>query len=325
MYIVKTPFRISFFGGGTDFETYFREFGGSVLSTTINKYCYVTVRKLPPIFDYRSQLTYSKIERFNEISEIQHPLVREALNLVNVDRIQITYDADLPANSGIGSSSSFAVGLLKGLHAMRNEFPDKMDIAKEAIYVERKLCKEAGGVQDQLAASFGGFNRFFFSDSGYRVEPVIISDKSKKALSENLMLIFTGFTRYSSDVSEMQQKNIFSRLNYLHEMERLTEEACTLLQNNRIDDFGRLLDYTWTCKKQLSDKISNEETDLIYRKALDCGALGGKIIGAGGGGFMLIYAPKEKHTAIKKELHDFQFFDFDFEDKGSIFINNNDA
>ena len=322
MYIVKTPFRVSFFGGGTDFEAYYREHGGSVISSAINKYCYVTVRYLPPFFSYRNQLTYSKIERFNHPSEVEHPLVREALRFLPVDNVQISYDADLPACSGIGSSSSFAVGLLKGLHAMRNEFPDPMTLAKEAIRVERELCGEAGGVQDQLAASFGGFHRYFFSRDSFRVEPIKITKEAKEYLFGNLLLLFTGFTRFAADVSENQQNNLPHSLAYLDEMKQLTDEAETLLNRNDIDGFGRLLGEEWKCKKMLSHMISNDSIDEIYQRAIKAGALGGKLIGAGSGGFILLYAPQEAQRHIMDQLSGFQFVRFDADEAGSVFMDS---
>ena len=199
--ITRTPFRISFFGGGTDYAEYYSVYGGSVLSTTIDKYCYLTVRHLPPFFDYKNQITYSKIERFNNVDEINHPLVRAALSHIPVDRIQIAYDADLPACSGIGSSSAFAAGLVQSLHAMNNEFPDKKTIAEEAIYLEREVLQEAGGVQDQIAAAFGGFNRIDFNSDGFSVKPVKLKLETKTELESNLFLLFTGFTRYSGKIS----------------------------------------------------------------------------------------------------------------------------
>lgn len=322
MYIVRTPFRISFFGGGTDFETYFNKYGGSVISTTIDKYCYVTVRHFPQFSDYENQLVYSKIENFNEISELNHPLVRKALKFVPVKRVQINYTADLPTGSGIGSSSSFAVGLLKGLHAMRDEFPSKEELAKEAIFVERKMCAEAGGIQDQIAASFGGFNRITFSKDGFSVSPINISDKLKSELSDNLMLLFTGLTRYAAGISKKQQSNISSSIGYLNKMNELTDEAHLLLTSGKIDDFGRLLNYTWNLKKKLSDNISNESIDSIYDRAIEAGAFGGKLLGAGSGGFMLFYAPKGKQAEIKKALSEFKFISFKFDEGGTKFLSD---
>ena len=320
MFIIRTPFRVSFFGGGTDFESYYKEHDGSVISAAINKYCYVTVRRLPPLFPYKNQLTYSQIERFNEPDQVRHPLVRQALGFLPVDRVQISYDADLPACSGIGSSSAFAVGLLKGLHAMRNEFPDKMTLAKEAIFVERELCAEAGGVQDQLAASFGGLNRFTFSGAGISVEPIRLSNEAKEYLFGNLLLLFTGFTRCAADVSAQQQKSIPHSLHYLDEMKQLTERAGELLRQNDIDGFGRLLNEEWNCKRKLSDSISNETVDEIMDRAIQAGAYGGKLIGAGGGGFMLLYAPKEVHRRIMDQFSGHLFVPFDLDESGSVFM-----
>ena len=196
MLISQTPFRMSFLGGGTDYKPYFEKYGGSVLSTTFDKYCYLTIRYFPPFFEYKNQVTYSRIERFNDPDEVQHPAVREALKYLHMDHVHIMYDADLPARSGLGTSSSFAVGLLNGLHSLKGEFVDKMTLAKEAIYLERELCHEDGGMQDQLAASFGGLNRITFSSSGYDVVPVIISAERKQLFNDHLMLFFTGFERF---------------------------------------------------------------------------------------------------------------------------------
>lgn len=320
MIMIKTPFRVSFFGGGTDYYEYFSEYGGSVLSTTIDKYCYVTIRNLPALFDYKNQFTYSKIERFNDPSELQHPLVREALKHIPLDRIQIAYDADLPACSGIGSSSSFAVGLLQGLHALQGEYPDRMALAKEAIYLERELCKEAGGVQDQLAAAFGGFNRIDFSAEEYKVNPVHISEERLDMLQENLMLLFTGFTRYSDVIATEQQKTISASVGQLHEMKNLVTVAENVLSDGDIDDFGRLLDHTWQLKRTLSDRISNSEIDALYNKAKMNGAIGGKIIGAGGGGFMLLYVPQENQKALIQQFKDFKIIPFKFEKDGTRII-----
>ncbi len=320
MLITRTPFRISFFGGGTDYYDYFSKYGGCVLSTTIDKYCYVTVRRLPPFFDYNNQLTYSKIERFDSAEEIKHPLVREALKYMPTDRIQIAYDADLPACSGIGSSSAFAIGLLQSLHALRGEFPDKMALAKEAVHLERELCNEAGGVQDQIAAAFGGFNRFEFDGDGYKVHSVNISDDTKKELQDNLLLAFTGFTHFSGEIAIAQQKNIPSTLSQLDEMKGLVYEAEKILCDGRTADFGRLLDYTWSLKRSLSDSISNSEIDEFYKKARDNGALGGKLLGAGGGGFMLLYVPAEKQEQFKRSVSNLKYVPFKFENTGSRII-----
>lgn len=320
MLITRTPFRVSFFGGGTDFYEYFSEYGGSVLSTAIDKYCYVTLRRMPPLFDYKNQLTYSKIERFNSPDELQHPLVREALKYIPTDRIQIAYDADLPACSGLGSSSAFAVGLLQGLHALRGEYPDAMKLSKEAIYLERTLCDEAGGVQDQLATAFGGLNRIDMSADGYKITPVDISNERLEVFSRSFMLLFTGFTRHSSIIASAQQKKISATISQLHEMKSLVPVAQKILTQGDPDDFGRLLNHTWQLKRTLTNQISNEEIDRIYEKAINNGALGGKILGAGGGGFMLLYVPLQNQEQIRLQFADFEFIPFGFEKSGSKII-----
>lgn len=312
---------MSFLGGGTDFPAYFNEYGGCVLSATFNKYSYVTVRKLPALFDYRNQFTYSKIERFNSPDELSHPLVREVLKYMDIDRIQIAYDADLPARSGIGSSSSFAVGLLNELHLLKDEKLSKMELAKEAIYLERVLCKEAGGVQDQLAVAFGGLNKITFDADGYKILPIEISHKKKREFNDNLMLVFTGFSHFSGEVSQTQQNNIPHKLSELHEMKSLVAEGEKILvSGNDLDDFGRLLDYTWRLKRTLSDKITTREIDDIYDSAVRAGATGGKILGAGSGGFMLLYVPREKRENVAKLFDPSRIIPFEFEDDGTKLI-----
>ena len=325
MLITRTPFRVSFFGGGTDYREYFEEYGGSVLSTSIDKYCYVTFRNLPALFDYKNQLTYSKIERFNNPVELQHPLVRAALQYIPTDRIQISYDADLPACSGLGSSSAFAVALLQGLHGMKGESPEKLTLAKEAIHLERVLCNEAGGVQDQIAAAFGGLNRLDFSKDGYKVTPIEISAERLTEFQDNLMLLFTGFTRYSAIISTAQKNSIPSTLSQLHEMKGLVSVAESILKSGNLDDFGRLLNHTWKLKRSLTDNISTPQIDAMYEKALSNGALGGKLLGAGGGGFMLLYAPKDAQEKLKICFNEFELVPFRFENEGAKIITRNDA
>ncbi len=321
MITTRTPFRMSFLGGGTDFPAYFNEYGGCVLSATFNKYSYVTVRKLPALFDYKNQFTYSKIERFNSPDELSHPLVREALKYMDIDRIQIAYDADLPARSGIGSSSSFAVGLLNELHLMKDEKLSKMELAKEAIYLERVLCNEAGGVQDQLAVAFGGLNKITFDANGYKILPIEISHKKKKEFNDNLMLVFTGFSHFSGEVSVSQQNNIPHKISELNEMKSLVADGEKILVNgNDLDDFGRLLDYTWQLKRTLSDRITTNEIDDIYNSAVRAGAIGGKILGAGSGGFMLLYVPVEKRENVARLFDPSRIIPFEFEDDGTKLI-----
>ena len=325
MLITRTPFRVSFFGGGTDYYEYYSQYGGSVLSTTIDKYCYVSIRHLPPFFEYKNQITYSKIERFNNVEEITHPLVRAALGYIPTDRIQIAYDADLPACSGIGSSSAFAVGLVQGLRAMNNEFPDRETLAKDAIHLERVVLKEAGGAQDQVAAAFGGFNRIDFSADGFTVTPVHFSDETKNGLQNNLFLAFTGFTRFSAEIATEQKKNIPSTIAQLDEMKSLVTTAQGLLEKGRTDDFGKLLDYSWNLKRSLSGGITNSNIDSLYNYAMECGAIGGKLLGAGGGGFMLLYVPSENREAFIKRTKEFNFVPFRFENSGTSIISNDDS
>lgn len=321
MLTTRTPFRMSFLGGGTDFPAYFNEYGGCVLSATFNKYTYVTVRNLPALFDYKNQFTYSKIERFNSPDELEHPLVREAMKLIDIDRVQIAYDADLPARSGIGSSSSFAVGLLNELHLLKGEKLSKMELAKEAIHLERDLCKEAGGVQDQLAVAFGGLNKITFDADGYRIIPVDISHRKRKEFNENLMLVFTGFSHFSGEVAVTQQNNIPHKIAELNEMKSLVNEGERILASGAdLDDFGRLLDYTWKLKRTLSERITNDEIDSIYASAIRAGALGGKILGAGSGGFMLLYVPKENRENVEKIFDSSRIIPFEFEDDGTKLI-----
>lgn len=320
MLIVQTPFRMSFFGGGTDMKSYYEEYGGSVISTTFDKYCYHTIRNFPPFFKNKSQLTYSKIERFDNFDEVEHPAVRETLKYLNINNIQITYDADLPARSGLGTSSSFEVGLLNGLYSLRGEFKDKMTLAKEAIYVERVLCNESGGVQDQLAVSIGGLNKYTFTSSGFDYYPLIISKERKKQLENSLALFFTGFTRFSGEIAKEQIANTKNKLTELHEIKQSVVSAEDILVGTGdLDEFGRLLDYTWNLKKTLAKSISNDNIDALYKKALSLGAIGGKLLGAGGGGFLLLYFNPEKKQNIIDNLGLLQI-PFTFETSGTKVI-----
>lgn len=323
MIITKTPFRMSFFGGGTDMEDFFRAHGGAVLSTTFDKYCYVNVRHLPPFFDYRTELSYSTTERVTSIESIQHPAIRNAMKMLNMHEIRLTYEADLPARSGLGTSSSFAVGMLNAFYALKGKYADKKKLADEAIYLERVLCGEAGGWQDQIAASYGGFNRINFNKDGtYDVLPLIISPERKKQLDHSLMMFFTGFTRFSSDV---QKANAASpetqeaKEKRLLEMLELVDDAEDVLTNKKrdLDDFGCLLDHTWKLKRQTGSAVSTSNIDALYQKGIEAGALGGKLLGAGGGGFLVFYVQPEKREALKAAMHDLLYVPFHFEDGGS--------
>ena len=322
MIITKTPFRMSFFGGGTDMESYFRENGGAVLSTTFNKYCYVNVRHLPRFFDYTTELSYSKTERVTDIAEIEHPAIREAMKFLDMHEIRLTYEADLPARSGLGTSSSFAVGMLSAFYALKGKYADKKKLADEAIYLERVLCKEVGGWQDQIAASFGGFNRINFNADGYEVLPVIISPERKRKLNENLLMFFTGFTRFSSDVQKANNVVAEEKTNQLREMYLLVDEAEKVLTDTSadIDDFGRLLDHTWQLKKRTGSSVSTGSIDEFYRRGIKAGALGGKLLGAGGGGFLVFYVQPEYKESVMSAMKDLMYIPFEFENGGTSII-----
>lgn len=322
MIITKTPFRMSFFGGGTDMESFFRENGGAVLSTTFDKYCYVNVRHLPRFFDYSTELSYSKTERVTKIDDIQHPAIRNAMKMLDMHEIRLTYEADLPARSGLGTSSSFAVGMLNAFYALKGKYADKKKLADEAIYLERELCKEAGGWQDQIAASFGGFNRISFSDEGYEVLPVIISPERKRQLNQNLMMFFTGFTRFSSDVQKANALGKDDKTKQLKEMLLLVDEAEKVLTDRQTDlaEFGRMLDHTWKLKRQTGNAVSTNDIDILYEKGIKAGALGGKLLGAGGGGFLVFYVEPDKQDNVKNAMDNLLHIPFQFEDGGTQVI-----
>lgn len=322
MIITKTPFRMSFFGGGTDMENFFRENGGAVLSTTFDKYCYVNVRHLPRFFDYSTEISYSKTERVTDIDMIQHPAIRNAMKMLDMHEIRLTYEADLPARSGLGTSSSFAVGMLNAFYALKGKYADKKKLADEAIYLERELCKEAGGWQDQIAASFGGFNRINFSDEGYEVLPVIISPERKRKLNQNLMMFFTGFTRFSLDVQKANTIGKGDKTKQLKEMLLLVDEAEKVLTDRQTDlnEFGRMLDHTWKLKRQTGNAVSTSDIDLLYEKGMKAGALGGKLLGAGGGGFLVFYVEPDKQDNVKNAMDNLLHIPFQFEDGGTQVI-----
>lgn len=322
MIITQTPFRMSFFGGGTDMESFFRENGGAVLSTTFDKYCYVTVRHLPRFFDYSTDLTYSKSERVNSVDEIEHPAIRNAMKMLDMHELRLTYDADLPARSGLGTSSSFAVGMLNAFYALKGKYVDKKRLADEAIYLERSLCNESGGWQDQIAAAFGGLNRINFIGNEYEVLPVIISPERKQQLNRNLMLFFTGFTRFSSAVQKANALDKRDRFAQLKEMHQLVDVAEAVLTDrySDMDEFGRLLDHTWRLKRQVGSAVSTENIDGLYKRGIKAGAIGGKLLGAGGGGFLLFYVPQEYQDAVKAELSELLYIPFEFENKGTQVI-----
>ncbi len=317
MVITQTPFRISFFGGGTDFPGFYEKHGGQVLSTSIDKYCYVTVRHLPPFFEYSNNIVYSKCEQVKHVDEIEHPLVRNAMKHLDMHDLTILYDADLPARTGLGTSSSFAVGLLSAFYSLKGKYVDKRRLAEEAIYLERVLCNESGGIQDQIAAAYGGLNKIIFGPGGFEVHPMVVSGGVKDALNDNLMLFFTGLSRYSFTIQMEQEKNLERKNRQLLRMKDLVDEAERTLVEGRVDDFGRLLDTEWELKREINGKVSNPVIDGHYDRAMEAGALGGKLLGAGGGGFLLIYAPKEKQTQVRQALGGLMEIPFRFETGGS--------
>lgn len=321
MITTKTPFRMSFFGGGTDFPEFYQEHGGAVLSTSFNKYCYVNVRHLPRFFEYTSELVYSKIERVTDISQIEHPAIREAMKYLEMYELRLTYEGDLPARSGLGTSSSFSVGMLNAFYALKGKRVSKKTLADDAIYLERTLCGEAGGIQDQIAASYGGFNRIDFGADGYKVSPVILQLERKKELNNRLMLFFTGFSRFSSDIQKETRLSIKKKESRLLEMLKLVDVAEEVLTTKTdLTEFGRLLDYTWKLKRNISEKVSNDVIDLCYEKAKSAGAVGGKLLGAGGGGFLLFYVEPEYQDNVRQMLKDFLYIPFTFEEDGTRVI-----
>ena len=337
MIITRTPFRMSFFGGGTDFEDYFKEYGGAVLSTTFDKYCYVSVRHLPRFFDYRNELIYSIIERVQHTDEIKHPAIRNAMLMRDMHELRLTYDADLPARSGLGTSSSFAVGMLHAFSALKGKRNTKRELADQAIYLERVLCNESGGIQDQIAAAFGGLNLIEFGANGYDVRPVRISDARKDALNDRLLLFFTGFSRLSSVIQETTRKAMEDKIPELKEMTSLVYEAQRILEDRAdgartaalsgnpaqgLDEFGRLLDHTWQLKRGISSGISTEGIDRMYAAGRAAGALGGKLLGAGGGGFLLFYVEPENRDAVMRAMSDLLYIPFRFENEGTALIHD---
>lgn len=325
MIISKTPFRMSFFGGGTDVPTFFNENRGAVISTTFDKYAYVNVRHLPPFMPYYSELCYSRFERVNTIDEIEHPAIREAMKMLDIHEIRLTYEGDLPARTGLGTSSTFAVGMLNAFYALKGKYVGKRKLAEDAIYLERELCKESGGWQDQVAAAYGGLNRIDFNNGQFKVTPIIIHPDRKKFLNENLMLFYTGVARFSSDIQKDTLSCQKDKTALLMEMLSLVDEAQTILEDKHSDlnDFGRLLHHTWELKRGTGTKISSNSIDELYEAGIKAGALGGKLLGAGGGGFLLFYVEPEKQTKVLEVLHKLMHVPFLFEEEGTSIIHYN--
>lgn len=324
MIITRTPFRISFFGGGTDYPIYYKENGGAVLSTTINKYCYIHCRYLPPFFDHRYRIRYTNREEVQNISDIEHPSVRECIKYLNLDKgIEMIHTSDIPAQSGIGSSSSFTVCFLNALYALQGKIVTKRQLAQDAINIEQNIIKENVGSQDQVAAAYGGFNKIEFGiESEFSVHPVTIGKEKLKNLQNHLMLFFTGFSRNASDIAGEQIKKTSEKKKELMAMCEMVDDAINILSHNHsdINDFGILLHTSWMIKRGLTNKITNIEIDKIYHSALDSGALGGKLLGAGGGGCILFFVEPEFQSKVREKLKDLIYIPFKFENLGSQII-----
>jgi D-glycero-alpha-D-manno-heptose-7-phosphate kinase len=307
MIISRTPFRISLFGGGTDYPTWFREHGGSVIGTAIDKYCYISVRRLPPFFEHTSKIVYSRVE-----------LVKDAS-----DGLEIHHDADLPARSGLGSSSSFTVGLLNALYALKSRMISKRDLGREAIRIEQDVLKEDVGCQDQIWAAYGGFNRIdFHPDGSFSVLPFILPPARRAELSQSLMLFFTGFSRFASDFAGDQIKNMNSRKNQLRMIRGLVDSAADILLDPKapLRELGELMHQSWLIKRELAASVSNSQIDEIYEAGRDAGAVGGKLLGAGGGGFMVLLVDPEKRALVRERLKKLVHVNVGFDNDGSKIV-----
>ena len=322
MIISRTPFRMSFFGGGTDYPAWYEKHKGAVLATTIDKYCYITCRYLPPFFDHKSRIVYTKTELIQKVSEIDHPAVREVLRFLKIHQgIEIHHDGDLPARTGLGSSSSFTVGLLNSLYALKGVMTTKERLAKEAIYVEQELCRDNVGCQDQVLAAYGGFNFIEFGGATHlQVRRVTFRSDKVRKLENHLMLFFTGFARMASEIAAHQIRNIPKKTAELKTLHQMAYQAVDILNANDMPSFGKLLDESWKLKRSLSDKISTPFVDDMYAAAKRAGAVGGKLLGAGGGGFLLLFVPPARQKKVREKLKKSLLIPFKFEDLGSQII-----
>jgi D-glycero-alpha-D-manno-heptose-7-phosphate kinase len=321
MIITRTPFRISFFGGGSDYPAWYREHGGAVISTTIDKFCYITCRLIPPFFEHKHRIVYSFIENVREIEEIKHPSVKAVFQWANIeDGLEIHHDADLPARSGLGSSSAFTVGLTHALYGLRGQMVSNNILAKDAIHIEQDLIGESVGSQDQIAAAYGGFNRIdFHRDNSFSVQPLILPTPRRDELASHLMLFFTGFSRIADKIAKSKIANMKIHQAEIFRIREMVDEAISILTNSgtKIEEFGKLLDQSWKYKRALSKQVSTLEIDHIYDQAMLAGAIGGKILGAGGGGFMLLFVRPENQPAVRERLKNLVHVPFNFESSGS--------
>jgi len=326
MIISRTPYRISFFGGGTDYPKWYLKNGGQVLSTSIDKYIYITCRNLPPFHEHKLRLVYSKIEKVKDSNDLKHPSAKQVINFLKIkDGLEIHYDGDLPARSGIGSSSAFTVGLLSALYAYKGKMISKKRLALESIKIEQDIIKEIVGSQDQVSTAFGGLNHIKFYQSGeITILPITISKHRIKELEKKIMLFYTGTVRTAEKIARSAISNISYKQKYLIKLNNMVDQSIKILKRGNLDDFGKLLNESWHYKRSLSNKISNKKIDALYKKAINAGALGGKITGAGGGGFMMLYVPENKQTILKKKLSKLLHVPFKFENNGNqiIYYNN---
>ncbi|MFA5276316.1 MAG: kinase [Candidatus Omnitrophota bacterium] len=324
MIITRTPLRVSFFGGGTDYPVWYNGNGGAVLSTTINKYCYISCRYLPPFFNYKYRIRYSLREEVQDLSEIQHPAVRECLKYLNISEgIEMVHTSDIPARSGVGSSSAFTIGFLYALYALKGKMVTKRQLAQEAIDLEQNIIKENVGSQDQVAVAFGGLNKIEFkSNNGFDVYPITINKERIDLFHKHLMLFFTGFSRNASDIASEQIKKTPLKKAELQALKEMVDRGVNILNSDSEDirNFGKLLDEAWAIKRSLTEKISTNEIDNIYEVARKAGAVGGKLLGAGGGGFMLLLAEPELQPKIKEKLKNLVYVPFAFENLGTQVI-----
>ena len=321
MIITKTPYRISFFGGGTDYPQWYKEFGGKVIATTFDKYCYISIRYLPPFFDHKYRIVYSEIESVDGINEIKHPSVKEVLKYYNCKKgLEIHHDGDLPARSGLGSSSSFTVGMINAMNALEGIYKSPYELASAAIHIEQDLIKECVGSQDQISAAYGGFNEIeFYNDGSFSVQPILINQERRKNLNNHLMLFFTGVSRFSSEVTKSQLENMKNCHSQMREIQGMVGEGLSILTNDNssLDEFGFLLNDAWKMKSSLSRDITNSGIDDIYDIAIKNGAIGGKILGAGGGGFVLFFVKPQDQNKVKNALKSLTYVPFSFENTGS--------
>jgi D-glycero-alpha-D-manno-heptose-7-phosphate kinase len=324
MIISRTPFRISFFGGGTDYPIWYKKNRGAVLATSINKYCYITCRYLPPFFEHKHRVVYSIVENTKTISEIKHPAVRETLAYMNIDRgVELHHDGDLPARAGLGTSSSFTVGLVNALYALKGKMVTKRQLALDAIHIEQERIKENVGSQDQITTAFGGFNKIEFDGgSEFQVQPIIMTKEKFQFLQDHMMLFFTGLFRTASNIAKEQIKKTHEKKKELKRMAEMVDEAVNILNENDLDlkDFGKLLHENWMIKRKLTNKITTNTIDKIYETAIKAGALGGKLLGAGGGGFILFFVEPEKQRTVMKKMKNLLYVPFRFEKLGSQII-----